>query len=115
MATRRARDPSPWSHEGLERRGYWKCPYCWRHLVKIEEHVAAHQQGRIGPDGRRRDRRPAAHRRLGPVSDGIRTEATNAQRQTFVPRAVLERILRLPPIDGDAFARDVDEAVDQGT
>lgn len=113
---RGATRPTPWSHEGLEQRGYKKCPYCWRHLVKIEEHVAAHEEGRMGPDGKRRDRSEAERRRWAERYNGSPATAAYVRpRQTFAPRAVLERILRLPPVDMDAFARDVDEAVDQGT
>ena len=51
-----SRKPSPWSHTSLEARGYRKCRYCWRHLVKINEHEEMHRMGVIGPDGKRTDR-----------------------------------------------------------
>lgn len=112
----KSRPANLWTHEGLERRGYKKCPYCWRHLVKIEEHIEGHRQGRIGPDGKRMDRTSAERRRWAERYNGRpATMAHLRPRRTFVPRAVLEEILRLPPVDAKAFSRDVDEAVDQGT
>ena len=115
MAARRRVRPTPWSHEGLEQRGYKKCPYCWRHLVKIEDHVAAHKEGRMGPDGKRLDRGLAQQHRWAERYDGSPATEAYPRRQVFAPRAVLERILRLPPVNMEAFAKDVDEAVDQGT
>lgn len=95
MATRQRR-VRPWGHDALERRGYHKCPHCWRHLVKIEQHIEAHRVGRIGPDGRRRDRAPGE--RL-------------VVRQRWVPRGALDRVAGLSP---DAtLLREIDEAVDQ--
>lgn len=114
MVTRRRVGPTPWSHEGLEQRGYKKCPYCWRHLVKIEEHVAGHREGRIGPDGKRRDRSPEEQRRWTERSNGSpATERFREIRRTLVPRARYERILRLPPVDLARFREQVDAAVDQ--
>lgn len=113
MAVKTHRGPTPWSHEGLERRGYRKCPYCWRHLVKIEEHVDAHRAGRIGPNGKRRDRsRDEARRRTEPFDGALATvRFRGGIRRRWVPRADLERLAALPP-DRDLL-RDVDKAVDQ--
>lgn len=110
----RSTRPTHWSHEGLERRGYKKCPYCWRHLVKIEDHVAAHREGRIGPDGKRRDRSLEEQRRWSERSNGTpATERYREPQRTFVPRARYERILRLPPVDLERFREQVDALVDQ--
>jgi hypothetical protein len=108
------RAPSPWSHEGLERRGYKKCPYCWRHLVKIDEHIAAHKAGRIGPDGRRRVRGERSARRGSARRPAFRVGAApvTAGRRVFVGAADVNRILALTPPDR-TFFRDVDGAVDQ--
>ncbi len=112
MATKHAGRPTAWSHAGLVERGYQKCPYCPRHLVKIEEHVAAHRAGRIGPDGRRRDRaRGAPQAPTAPAFDG---GAMADGRRVFVPREDLERLFRLPSLD-PSFTRDVDGAVDDLT
>jgi len=105
-------EPSRWSHEGLERRGYRKCPYCWRHLVKIEEHIAAHDAGLIGVDGRRRDRTAAERRRWAERHGG---PAIAQGRRTFVPRKEYERILRLAPIDFLKLRRQIDALVSQDT
>lgn len=114
MAARRVIKPTPWSHEGLERRGYKKCPYCWRHLVKIEEHVAAHEAGLIGSDGKRRDRTPAETRRWARRYNGsAATERFRQERRTFVARSDYERLLDLPAVDFKAFRRQVDAVVDQ--
>jgi len=94
--TTRSRPVSRWTHEGLERRGYKKCPFCWRHLVKIEQHVEAHRTGRIGPDGKRRDRA---------------AEVRYAVRRRWVPRIALRRLAELPPDRG--LLREVDDAADQ--
>ena len=95
MATRQRR-VRPWGHDALERRGYHKCPYCWRHLVKIEQHVEAHRAGRIGPDGKRRDR----------SADG-----RQVVRRRSVPRDALGRVTALSP--DPTLLREIDEAVDQ--
>jgi len=95
MATRQRR-VRPWSHDALERRGYHKCPYCWRHLVKIEQHVEAHRAGRIGPDGKRRDRG---------------TDERPVVRRRSVPRSALGRVAGLPP--DRTLLREIDEAVEQ--
>lgn len=115
MAVGRRRAPSPWSHEGLERRGYKKCPYCWRHLVKIEEHVAAHDAGLIGPDGRRMDRSAEERQRWAERFNGRPGSARHRAGRGFVPRAQIEELLRLPPIDIGAMRRQVDKVVDQDT
>jgi hypothetical protein len=94
--TTKGRRQSPWSHEGLEQRGYKKCPYCWRHLVKIDQHVEAHRTGRIGPDGRRRDRK---------------ADVRNVIRRRWVGRTALARLAALAPDRG--LLREVDAAADQ--
>ena len=103
-------EPTPWSHEGLERRGYRKCPRCWRHVVKLEEHIAAHDAGLIGADGRRRDRTPAERRRWAERQTG---RADASARRTFLPRRDYERILRLAPEDFMEFRRQVDAVASQ--
>lgn len=113
MAVRRRRVPTAWSHEGLERRGYKKCPYCWRHLVKIEDHIAAHEAGLIGPDGRRTDRRPEERQRWSERFNGRPVTARYRTSGAFVPRARLEEILRLPPVDLAAMRAQMDKLVDQ--
>lgn len=115
MAVRRnarKRPATPWSHEGLERRGYRKCPFCWRHVVKLEDHIAAHDAGIIGKDGRRRDRTPDERRKWADryKDRGIADART---RRTFVPREEILRILRLRPIDLKRFRREIDAVVSQ--
>ncbi|HEV2249325.1 MAG TPA: hypothetical protein VGT60_02325 [Candidatus Limnocylindria bacterium] len=106
--------PSPWSHAGLERRGYKKCPLCWRHLVKIEEHIAGHEAGLIGPDGKRQDRSLADQERWAARYSGSPASRHARQpRRTFVPRAEYERVLRLPSIDLAALRKEVDSLADQ--
>lgn len=109
-----ARSATAWSHEGLERRGYKKCPYCWRHLVKLEQHVAAHKAGLIGSDGKRTDRTPDEARRWGQRYNGSdATERFRAgMKRTFVSRAEVERLLKVSPPD-PSFSREVDAAADQ--
>ena len=113
MAPRRRREPTPWSHEGLERRGYKKCPLCWRHLVKIDEHIAAHEAGLIGTDGKRSDRSPEERRRWAERYNGRPATEPHRQRRMFVPRAQLERVLRLPAVDYTALRKELDTIVDQ--
>jgi hypothetical protein len=109
-----ARTATAWSHEGLERRGYKKCPYCWRHLVKIEQHIAAHRAGLIGPDGKRTDRTPEEARRWSQRYNG--SDATERFRpgvkRIFASRAAVARLLRVSPAD-PSFGREVDAATDQ--
>lgn len=113
MAIRRRR-PTPWSHEGLERRGYQKCPLCWRHIVKIDEHVAAHEAGLIGPDGKRRDRSAEERRRWAERYNGrAATDRHRQPRRVFVPRAHVVRLLQLPAVDYAAFRTQIDAVVDQ--
>jgi hypothetical protein len=114
VAAHRVIKPTPWSHAGLERRGYKKCPYCWRHLVKIEEHVAAHEAGLIGSDGKRRDRTPEEDRRWAERYNGTTaTDRFRQERRTFVARSDYRRLLDLPAVDLKAFRRQIDAAVDQ--
>jgi len=113
MAIRKQRPPSRWSHKGLERRGYKKCPYCWRHLVKIEEHMAAHEAGLIGPDGRRTDRTAEEQRRWAERFNGRPITARYGATRSFVGRARLEEILGLPPVDVSLMRRQMDKVVDQ--
>jgi hypothetical protein len=114
VAARREIKPTPWSHEGLERRGYKKCPSCWRHLVKIEEHVAAHEAGLIGSDGKRRNRTPEdRHRWAQRYNGSAATERFRRERREFVARSDYERLLDLPVVDYKAFRKQVDAAVDQ--
>ena len=124
--TRKRITATKWSHEGFEGRGYHKCPICPRHLVKIEDHLAAHRAGFIGPDGRRRDRTASEQRRWTERFNGrAATErfrsafgslaapagAVSGGREVFVDRAVLRKILELPPLE-PSFTRDVDGAVE---
>src|SRR5438132_1048363 len=114
VAIRRRREPTPWSHQGLERRGYKKCPLCWRHIVKLDEHIAAHEAGLIGADGKRRDRTPEERRRWAERYNGRPvTERLRKARRTFVPRAQLERLFQLPVVDYAAFRKQLDSVVDQ--
>lgn len=114
MPARPTTKATAWSHEGLERRGYRKCPFCWRHLVKIEAHVAAHEAGLIGPDGKRRDRTPAERQRWAQRYNGRAASGPQAtDRAVFVRRRDYERILRLRPVDLAAFRRQIDAATDQ--
>lgn len=114
VAIRRRREPTPWSHQGLERRGYKKCPLCWRHIVKLDEHIAAHEAGLIGADGKRRDRTPEERRRWAERYNGRPvTERLRQARRTFVPRAQLERLFQLPVVDYAAFRKQLDSVVDQ--
>lgn len=114
MAMRKRREPTRWSHEALERRGYKKCPLCWRHIVKIEDHIAAHEAGLIGADGKRRDRTPEEQRRWADRYNGRLATARRGQpRRTFVPKAQLEDLLRLPVVDYVAFRKQIDAVVDQ--
>ncbi len=124
--TRKRVAATKWSHEGFERRGYQKCPICPRHLVKIDDHLAAHRDGRIGPDGKRTARGVSERRRwterfngraaterfrapLGFVSEPA--VATGGGREVFVDRSVLLRILELPSLE-PSFTQDVDGAVE---
>src|SRR2546428_13155366 len=92
VAIRRRREPTPWSHQGLERRGYKKCPLCWRHIVKLDEHIAAHEAGLIGADGKRRDRTPEEPRRWAERFNGRPgTERLPQTPGTVGPPAPLER------------------------
>src|SRR5437899_11451099 len=113
MAIRRGKGRmlSPWSHEGLERRGYHKCPYCWRHLVKLEDHVAARKAGVIGPDGRRRDRTPHDRKRRT-VRYQTRVGGAQPPRQ-FVPRGEYEHIFGIATADIHEFRRQIDELASQ--
>jgi len=111
MAMRKKREPTPWSHEAYERRGYKKCPLCWRHIVKLDDHIAAHEAGLIGEDGKRRDRTPDEARRWAERYNG--RAATARPRRTFVGRAQTDELLRLPAVDYRSFRRQVDTAVDQ--
>lgn len=112
MTVKGRRSPTTWSHEGLERRGYKKCPYCWRHLVKIEDHVAAHEAGLIGPDGRRTDRTPEERRRWSERFNGRPVTARYRTGGAFIPKARLVEILRLAPVDLGAMRRQMDKLVD---
>lgn len=124
--TRKRAAATKWSHEGFERRGYHKCPICPRHLVKIEDHLAAHQAGLIGPDGRRTGRTASERRRWTERFNGrAATErfrstlgslaepagATSGGREVFVDRSVLLKILQLPSLE-PSFTQDVDGAVE---
>ncbi len=111
-AARRAVKPTQWSHEGLEQRGYKKCPYCWRHLVKLEEHITAHEAGLIGSDGRRRDRTPA-ERRWANRYDASVAERHRSERRRFVARSEYEELLKLPAVDFKSFRREIDAALDE--
>jgi hypothetical protein len=103
-----------WSHAGLERRGYKKCPLCWRHLVKIEDHIAGHEAGLIGPDGKRRDRSLAAQERWGARYNGSPgSHRPPSPRRTFVSRSEYERVLRLPPVEFRTFRKQIDALADQ--
>ncbi len=114
MRSRGAGKVTAWSHEALERRGYKKCQFCWRHLVKIDDHVAAHELGLIGPDGKRRDRTPEERRRWAERYNGnAATERFRSARSMFLPRADYERVLRLPTVDYRIMRTQIDEAVDQ--
>src|SRR5438128_10699432 len=114
VAIRRRREPTPWSHQGLERRGYKKCPLCWRHIVKLDEHIAAHEARLIGADGKRRDRSPEERRRCAERYNGRPvTERLRQARRTFVPRAQLARLFQLPVVDYAAFRKQLDSVVDQ--
>ncbi len=108
---RRKREPTPWSHEAYERRGYKKCPLCWRHVVKIEAHIAAHEAGLIGADGKRRDRTPDEQRRWAERYDG--RPATVRLRRRFASGTQVDELLRLPAVDYRTFRQQVDSAVDQ--
>jgi len=109
-----ARSATAWSHEGLVRRGYKKCPYCWRHLVKIEQHIAAHKAGLIGSDGKRTDRTPDEARQWEQRYNGKgATERFRAGvKRMFVSRTDVERLLKVSPPD-PTFSREVDAAADQ--
>jgi hypothetical protein len=106
------RTPSPWSHAGLERRGYRKCPYCWRHLVKLEDHVAAHRSGTIGADGRRRDRTAEERRRW---AERIRRTVGGVPQapRRFVPRDEFVRLFTHSPIDFQKFRAEIDAMASQ--
>lgn len=106
------RVPSPWSHAGLERRGYRKCPYCWRHLVKLEDHIAAHLSGMIGTDGRRRDRTPDERRRWAERYTRTVGVAPQAPRR-FVPRSALVLLFTHHPIDFRKFRAEIDAVASQ--
>jgi hypothetical protein len=106
------RAPTQWSHEGLERRGYRKCPYCWRHLVKLEDHIAAHQSGAIGADGRRRDRTPKERRKWAERYKRSVGAAPQTPR-TFVPRSEFVRLFAHAPIDFRKFRAQIDAVATQ--
>jgi len=100
-----------WTHDALERRGYHKCPFCWRHLVKLEDHVAAHKAGVIGADGRRRDRTPQERRRW---AERYRKPFANAgPPREFVPRGEYEHIFGIATVDIHEFRRQIDELASQ--
>jgi len=83
-------------------------------LVKIEDHIAGHEAGVIGPDGRRRDRSPAEQERWAARYNGRPgSHPLRAPRRTFVPRSEYERVLRLPPVEFSAFRKELDALVDQ--
>src|SRR5438105_7223216 len=105
------RRPTPWSHEALERRGYRKCPFSWRHLVKLEDHIRAHNAGVIGPDGRRRDRSQEERKRW---LERYRRPVRGAQPpRQFVPRSDYERVLGIFSADIHEFRRQIDGLVSQ--
>ncbi len=111
MNARVPRGPSRWSHQGLERRGYRKCPFCWRHLVKLEEHVAAHEAGRIGADGKRRDRSATEKRAWAERYNGTAATLRNAAEQAaFVRKARYRAVLELAPVDLVELRHELDGA-----
>jgi hypothetical protein len=84
--------------------------------VKIEDHIAAHKAGVIGPDGKRRDRTVDERRRWSARYNGTAaTERYRLARKVFVPRADYERVLRLPPVDYKTLKKQVDDALEQET
>jgi hypothetical protein len=97
----------------MERRGYKKCPLCWRHIVKIEEHIAAHEAGLIGSDGKRTDRSDAQRRRWAERYNGTAASLQRrSARATSVPRSQYRHLLELAPVDLRKLRAELDAASD---